>query len=86
MPKRSSTTGKQDFNQRAFAIVQAATDPGPAAPEIDMATISQVMSEMGRKGGKRGGAARARSLTPERRAEIAREAARKRWKDKSDSS
>ncbi len=30
--------------------------------------------------GKRGGAARARKLTPEQRAEIARKAAAKRWK------
>jgi hypothetical protein len=30
--------------------------------------------------GKKGGAARARSMTPERRAEIARKAAKKRWK------
>ena len=29
--------------------------------------------------GKKGGAARARSMTPERRAEIARKAAEKRW-------
>lgn len=29
--------------------------------------------------GKKGGAARAKSISPERRAEIAREAARKRW-------
>jgi hypothetical protein len=30
--------------------------------------------------GKRGGAARAKSMTPERRAEIAKKAARSRWK------
>jgi acyl-CoA reductase-like NAD-dependent aldehyde dehydrogenase len=30
--------------------------------------------------GKKGGAARAKSMTPERRAEIARAAAEKRWK------
>ncbi len=30
--------------------------------------------------GKRGGAARAKSMTPERRAEIARTAAERRWK------
>ncbi len=30
--------------------------------------------------GKRGGAARAKSLTPERKAEIAKKAAEKRWK------
>lgn len=33
--------------------------------------------------GKKGGAARAKSMTPERRAEIARNAAAKRWQEKS---
>ena len=32
--------------------------------------------------GKKGGAARARAMTPERRAEIARKAAQERWKNK----
>jgi hypothetical protein len=32
--------------------------------------------------GKKGGAARAKSMTPERRAEIAKMAAAKRWKEK----
>ena len=32
--------------------------------------------------GRKGGAARAKSMTPERRAEIARDAARKRWTPK----
>lgn len=32
--------------------------------------------------GRKGGAARASSMTPERRAEIARKAAAKRWQDK----
>ena len=32
--------------------------------------------------GKKGGAARAKSMTPERRAEIARMAAEKRWKSR----
>jgi hypothetical protein len=32
--------------------------------------------------GKKGGAARAKSMTPERRAEIAKKAAQKRWKNK----
>ena len=32
--------------------------------------------------GKRGGAARAKAMTPERRAEIARKAAAKRWETK----
>jgi hypothetical protein len=32
--------------------------------------------------GKKGGAARAKSMTPERRAEIAKKAAKSRWKDR----
>jgi hypothetical protein len=32
--------------------------------------------------GKKGGAARAKSMTPERRAEIAKKAAAKRWRSK----
>jgi len=35
---------------------------------------------LGRLGGKKGGKARATALSPERRAEIAREAAKARWK------
>ncbi len=38
-------------------------------------SLSSAAAEMGRKGGK----ARAESMTPERRAEIARKAAAKRW-------
>ena len=41
--------------------------------------ISRVMSALGRKGGKFGGAARAKALTKERRLEIAKAAAKKRW-------
>ena len=37
------------------------------------------MSELGKVGGKRGGAARAKKLSPERRIEIARAAAKARW-------
>ena len=41
-------------------------------------------SVMGRRGGPKGGRARAATLSPERRAEIARDAARKRWGKKLD--
>lgn len=37
-------------------------------------------ADLGRRGGQKGGKARSESLTPERRAEIARAAAEKRWK------
>jgi general stress protein YciG len=42
-------------------------------------TKNQAAVELGRKGGLKGGAARAASMTPEKRAEIARKAAKARW-------
>lgn len=82
MPKRS---GKRDFSQVAFDIVQEATQepdveeaPTPAATQ-DEAALRAVMAEMGRRGGKKGGKARAEKLTPEERSEIARKAAQARW-------
>jgi hypothetical protein len=46
--------------------------------EDDRDTPTSAAAELG----KLGGAARARSLTPERKKEIAKKAAAKRWKDK----
>jgi hypothetical protein len=50
---------------------------------MDPELVSKVMREMGRKGGKKGGKkgakARMDTLTPERRTEIARNAAKARW-------
>lgn len=45
------------------------------AENLDAASLS----EIGRLGGAKGGKARARSLTPEQRAEIAKKAAEARW-------
>lgn len=61
-----------DAVSRAVMIGRIAT--GEIEDERD--TLSSAAAEMGRKGGKK----RAESLTPERRAEIARAAAEKRWK------
>lgn len=47
--------------------------------EQDAAILNRVMSELGKKGGKIGGPARAASMSPERRSEIARKAAQSRW-------
>jgi general stress protein YciG len=53
---------------------------------IDKKTVSEVMREMGRKGGKIGGKRRLETLTPEERREIARRAGLKgaaaRWGQK----
>jgi hypothetical protein len=59
-----------DLNQMAYRVLKHATEPQePEKP----AQVS------GRKGGVKGGKARAEKLTPERRSEIARKAARTRW-------
>ena len=62
----------RDENQAAFATVQ----------DIVARTESQknpAAVELGRRGGKKGGKARAAALSPERRAEIARKASAARW-------
>ena len=89
MPKRSS---KRDFSQAALDIVRQVTEEptpakeetsAPAAPDLDdEETRKAVMREIGRRGGEKGGKARADSLTPEQRSEIARNAAKKRWSKK----
>lgn len=64
---------KRDFTQVAFDVVRRATGETTAP-------VPSKKQESGRKGGLRGGAARATALTPEQRAEIARVAAQARWK------
>jgi hypothetical protein len=54
-------------------VEDRAPDPFPD-PAKDFAAVA-----LGRKGGLKGGRARADSLTPEQRKEIARNAAAKRW-------
>ncbi|MFA7256823.1 MAG: hypothetical protein WC047_04545 [Kiritimatiellales bacterium] len=72
-----------DINQLAKSIVEQATSETPEnAPKHDAATISEVMREMGRRGGLKGGKARAESLSAKRRKEIAKKAAVKRWENK----
>jgi hypothetical protein len=66
-----------DVNARAVMIARIATgettEPLPADDGKDPAAKAL---------GKKGGAARAASMTPERRAEIARKAAGSRWRRK----
>jgi hypothetical protein len=80
MPKRSSK-GRRDVSTLAKAIADQATDATPEQPE-DVKNPAAVA--LGRLGGRKGGQARAKSLTAERRSEIAKKAAIARWKAKSD--
>jgi hypothetical protein len=68
----------QDMNEIAFGIVQQATN---SQEPPNKALISKIMAEMGRKGGLKGGKARADSLTPQKRSQIAKKAAKKRWEE-----
>jgi hypothetical protein len=70
----------RDTNQLAKSIIDIATgrkpdrDPTPEEQGKDPAAVAM---------GKKGGAARAASMTPQQRVEIARKAAQKRWNDHS---
>jgi hypothetical protein len=62
-----------DVNARAVLIAKIATGEIEDVPEDDgKDPAAKVL-------GKKGGLARAKNMTPERRAEIARRAAAKRW-------
>jgi hypothetical protein len=78
MPKRISKKLK-DPNQIAAAVVALSISD---APPIDRDTLSRVMAEMGRRGGKIGGKRRLETVSAKRRKEIATKAARTRWKKK----
>lgn len=77
MPDRSRKRPR-DPNQLAKLIVDIATgdveDPDPDEGKNPAAV------ELGRKGGLKGGKARAAKMTAEERAESARKAAQARWK------
>lgn len=77
MPDRSSKRPR-DLNQLAQRLVQEATGdapPEPPEPEKDPAAVA-----LGRRGGLKGGKARAEKMAPEERSESARRAAQARWK------
>lgn len=84
MPKRSSKAG--DLNQLAAAIVSEATgerDPLAVEPDHDPLNVPREKDpaavSLGRRGGLKGGKARAAALSPEERKRIATDAAKKRW-------
>ena len=71
---------KRDVNQAAFDVVNRATEdkaekPKDGKPEKDPAAVA-----LGRKGGLKGGKARAAKLSKKCRSEIASRAAQARWK------
>lgn len=75
MPKRSSKP--RDLNKLAASIVDEATDEPP--PQADEPEKNSAAVELGRRGGLKGGKARAARMSAEERSESARKAARARW-------
>ena len=69
-----------DFAVNACRVVQEATGPKPLDPEPELVDGKNPYAViLGRRGGLKGGKARAEKLTPEQRKEIAKKAAAKRW-------
>ncbi len=83
MPKRSSKKpALSHLNQLAAEIVkEAITDAADSVSELSSGKNPHAAA-LGRLGGKKGGSARAKKLTPERRKEIAKKAAETRWAKK----
>lgn len=75
MPDRSRKRSN-DLNELAKRLVDEATGVAPKAelPEKNPAAVA-----LGRRGGLKGGKARAAAMTPEQRSEAARKAAAARW-------
>ena len=71
----------RDPNQLAKLIVELST--GTAVDRDPDEGKDRAAVELGRKGGLKGGKARAKTLTPQRRSEIAKAAIYARWKGKS---
>jgi hypothetical protein len=87
MPKRSSKKSRpSDISQLARAIVEETTGESLAhqglpkqPPQKPSRKKNPAAVALGKLGGKKGGKARAKKLTPEQRKAIAQKAARARW-------
>jgi hypothetical protein len=73
----SSKPLPKDPNQLAYKIVQLSTEEPEQGKE--RSEISKYLSEIGKRGGLKGGPARAKKLSVKQRKEIARKAALTRW-------
>lgn len=82
MPKHSRTPKRtEDVNEAAFRIVQQATRDRDS-DQSETPAKNPAAVALGRLGGLKGGPARKAALSPQRRREIARAAAKARWADR----
>lgn len=82
--RRSSKKLPKDPNQLAYEIARLSTEESEEKPkdpqEAAQQAISSYLALIGKKGGLKGGPARARKLSAKRKKEIAEEAAKARWR------
>lgn len=69
-----------DLNQSRDEIVRRSTEVPVMQDNPVPWSISQYLAKIGQRGGLKGGKARAKKLSAEYRSEIARNAARERWR------
>jgi hypothetical protein len=72
---------REDANEAAFRTLQEVLGERPKIG-LGRGEKNPIAQERGATGGRKGGKARAASLTPEQRREIAKKAAAARWTDK----
>jgi hypothetical protein len=77
MLKRSSKSTPFTVNEQTPSIAEQ--DTGQISAQSPSKKKNPAAVALGRLGGKKGGKARAASLGPKRRSEIAQQAARSRW-------
>lgn len=79
MPNRSRSPKAEDGNKSAFRAIQSVTSLTESSKPKRAKRKNPAAVALGRKGGLKGGHARAASMTAEERAESARKAAIARW-------
>jgi hypothetical protein len=79
MPKRTSKGLDTVQNARRVVLESVGEAEPTETPKPTKSVISQVMAEMGRKGGRIGGKRRLETMTGRERSQIAKQAARARW-------
>lgn len=78
--RRSSRKLPKDPNELAYEIVKLSTEEPEPPKERD--PVKEYLSEIGRRGGLKGGPARAKRLSVKKRRAIAQAAAKARWSKK----
>jgi len=69
----------RDTNERAHQVAKLLTEEIQTPAEPERSPVSAYLAEIGRKGGLRGGVARAQALSSRKRSAIAAKASKARW-------